>query len=436
MNLTPALARLIRVARRLGVPKFVRNIPEHEIDSSAFELGRLLQARLWMRRQGAAGWTQIHDGWRRALEPGAPAVREALSGTLDAEDQLRLLDDPQTVFAAHADLYSRATRTIDIATYYMQADETGWSIARLLAACVERGVRVRLLADRYATAKKRYAVAGMDELFDFLRRSGVAVRLWHDPARPFDSSHRKMIVVDERSCIVGGRNFANHYQDGSWRDIDVVLTGPIARRLAPVFEAAWSEESPTPRPPGAAAPWFEHVPALVDRDPTVRYVLACVEAVERTLDLELAYFVGPGPLCDALVRAAHRGVRVRLLTNSAESTDLPHKSYATYAGVKALLDAGATVFLRRGRDRTLHCKYLVADGEWVSFGSHNLDRYSSRRCCEVNLHAHSARFGGLLTAFFETGLAASTPADPGQDVSAVLARGHGRALLDWVLRDP
>ena len=91
-----------------------------------------------------------------------------------------------------------------------------------------------------------------------------------------------MLVVDERSGIVGSRNFANHYQDGSWRDIDVVLTGPTARRLAPVFDAAWSEANPGPRPPDPVTPWSEHVPALIERDPTVRYALACVEAGERT----------------------------------------------------------------------------------------------------------------------------------------------------------
>jgi cardiolipin synthase len=433
VSLTAAIAGVIRGGRRLGIPAFADNIPEREVDSYAYSMAYTAQARLWMLRTRAASWPCLHEAWRRSLEAGSRAVRAELSGTLEAGDQIQLLDDGRAVLATQAELYAGATRTIDIATYYIQADDAGWNTARLLQACAQRGVRVRFVADRHMMTTKRHEIDGMDELLEFLRRASVEVRLWHDPERPFDRNHRKMIVVDAAGAVVGGRNFANHYQDGSWRDIELVLRGPTARGLAPVFEGIWSDAAP--RSTRAVPPWFGHIPARVERDPTVRYVLACIEAAERTLDLELAYFVGGGPLSEAIAGAARRGVRVRLRTNSAESTDMPFTRSTTAEGVRTLLEAGAQVLLRRGTGRTLHCKYMVADGEWVSFGSHNLDRYSSRFNCELNLHVHSAELGHLLTGFFEKDRAGSTPADRQRDVDDVLARTRGLRRLDWIFRE-
>jgi phosphatidylserine/phosphatidylglycerophosphate/cardiolipin synthase-like enzyme len=354
VNLTAAIAGVIRGGRRLGIPAFADNIPAREVDSYAYSMAYTAGARLWMVRTRAPSWPHLHQAWRRSLAAGAPAVRAELSGALETADQLRLIDDGRAVAGAQAELYGGATRTIDIATYYIQADEVGWSTARLLEACARRGVRVRLLADRHMMATKRHEIPGMDDLLEFLDRAGIAVRLWRDAERPFDRNHRKLILVDGAACVVGGRNFAGHYQDGSWRDIELVLRGPTARGLAPIFEDIWSGS--VPGPGRAAPPWFEHRPARVERDPTVRYVLACIEAARRAVDLELAYFVGGGPLCDALAAAARRGVRVRLRTNSAESTDMAFIRPTTAEGVGTLLDAGAQVFLQRGAGRTLHCK--------------------------------------------------------------------------------
>jgi len=432
LSLTDAIARTLRWAHRSGRPRFVGRWSEKELDSYAAGIARLLGARLWLLRTRAARWNRIHRAWHGSLGPGAVAVRNQLSGRLDAEDRLELLTDARAVPLVNAAIYRAAHHTIDIATYYLQSDEAGWGSARELGAAVQRGVRVRLIADRQMTARKRLEIEGMGELFEFLKRAGVLVQLWTDAARPFDSNHRKMVLVDGETAIVGSRNFANHYQDGSWRDIDLLMRGPSARRLSAVFDATWNWSS---RRAPAFTPWFAHAPALVDEDPTARFALACIATAERTIDAELAYFLGSTPFCPALAEAARRGVRVRLLTNSVESTDLPHASRNTYVGVRHLLDAGVTVHFRRGKGRTLHCKYMVADEEWVSLGSHNLNHYSSRFCSELNLHVHSASLGRSLTAFFETGLADTTPADRAADIEPFLAQARDLASLGWVLRD-
>ena len=193
-----------------------------------------------------------------------------------------------------------------------------------------------------------------------------------------------------------------------------------------------SSDSHVNEPPNL---WVDRVPADIATDPMMRFVLSAIGAATRTVDLELAYFVAHDSLCGSLGRAARRGVRVRLLTNSAESNDLPYAAWTTYEGARRVLEAGCEVHARRGAGRTLHCKYAVIDGEWVSFGSHNLDYYSARYCCETNLVVRDARLGRLLGELFESGLSASTPLSLDDEVRPWLARAGMRRHFDRVFRD-
>jgi cardiolipin synthase len=388
----------------------------------------------------------VHRAW--AAAEGDATLRDGLAGRLHASDRLELIAAGAAGFARREALYAGARRSIDVASYYLQSDETGRTTVAALAACVQRGVRVRLLVDRFMTFKKTQEVPGLPALLAQAQAAGIELRQWHDRQRPYDSNHRKMIVVDGGEdepaapvALVGGRNFADHYRGDAWRDLDLVLQGPSVAPLAALFEAVWAGAAPGidgdargGDPAHPEPPWIDHVPAGILVDPMMRFALAAIGAATERVELELAYFVAHDPLCDALVRAARRGVRVRLLTNSAASNDLPFATWTTGVGVRRLLQGGCEVHLRRGAGRTLHCKYLVVDGRWVSFGSHNLDYFSPRLCCETNLVVHDERLGALLLDFFETGWAgADTAALPG--VGAWLRGAGAQRWFDRLFRD-
>lgn len=121
------------------------------------------------------------------------------------------------------------------------------------------------------------------------------------------------------------------------------------------------------------------------------------------------------------------GVRVRLLTNSAESNDLDFANYRIYSGFPDLLTAGVEIYLRGGRGRTLHCKYFVADEEWIGFGSSNLDYYSPRFCREAGLHVRNRELASMLTAWFESGVnQAHRLVDPGAAYTVLREQVTGR----------
>lgn len=393
----------------------------------------MLRARAWTLARHEPPWPAIQDAWSEA--EGSMAVRDALCGTLGARHRCEVLLDGAHSFARRTQLYASARRTLDVATYYIQSDETGQATVGELAACAARGVRVRLLVDRFMTARKRQEVAGMEALMREIRAAGIELREWRDPARPYDSNHRKMIVADGAMALVGGRNFADHYRGDAWRDADLLVEGDVVAPLSTIFERAWAGALGGGDAPDTDRPWFDCVPGRIASDPVMRFVLAAAGAARQSVDLELSYFVAHDSLCGALERCARRGVRVRLLTNSAESNDLPFTVWTAYEGARRLLEAGCEVHVRRGAGRTLHCKYVVVDDEWLTFGSHNLDYYSPRFCCETNLQVRDTALALQLRRAFEQGLAEASPLCLESEVRPWLARSVFGRGFDLAFRD-
>lgn len=398
-----------------GVPPIAAMKPG-ELSANAHGLGYAILASLWKWRHSGLAWDHIYASWEGRL-PDPGEVDPALYGQFHPEDEISLLIDNAAAFREREVVLKSARQTVEIATYYIQADETGWNFARQLADLAGRGVRVRVIADDGATQRKIFENPDVANLGDFLRRSGVDYRLFLDPTRPYDSGHRKALVVDDSTLITGGRNYADHYSGSEWRDIDLVLRGPSVKELRPLFDATFTCSSVL-QPSPASSLFQGTTPENICGNACFLFLLQCIRAARRTIDIENAYYINHPVLQTHLAAACARGIRVRLFTNSAESNDVDFTNYRIYAGLPALLAAGVQVFLRNGRGKTLHPKYFVVDGEWVGFGSTNLNFYSPRFGHEMGIHVRSSRLGVLLTEFFESGL---THADQIKDSAPIEA---------------
>ena len=133
----------------------------------------------------------------------------------------------------------------------------------------------------------------------------------------------------------------------------------------------------------------------------------------RELGVVSGYFVPTKHGVNAFVRMARRGVRVKILTNSYEATDVPivHSGYAKWR--KPLLRAGVELYEMRGapdgrgleRDVTafgstgsgargagsaLHAKTFEVDGERVFVGSFNFDPRSANLNTELGFVVESS----------------------------------------------
>ncbi len=119
-------------------------------------------------------------------------------------------------------------------------------------------------------------------------------------------------------------------------------------------------------------------------------LIAVIDAATTTLDVCLYDFELPG-VSAAIVAAAERGVAVRMVGDGDEADD---------AGYVALATAGVPIVTRPPRDRIMHNKFVVADGQVVWTGSTNATETGLLRNNNNSLVIESAALADEYTAEF------------------------------------
>lgn len=176
------------------------------------------------------------------------------------------IDDGIAALTARVNLIRRAKSSIVAEYFIFNTDTAGRIISKELASAAQRGVKVRLLID------KSIAVFAFDEFYaKEMAARGVEVRyynaasIWRVSSVQF-RTHRKMIVVDDKELITGGRNIGDDYFDLShefnFDDADVHVTGPIAKVMRESFDKFFddgmTERPKFPREPKLRGPLGEY----------------------------------------------------------------------------------------------------------------------------------------------------------------------------------
>jgi len=292
--------------------------------------------------------------------------------------------------------------------------------------------------------------------------------------------HNKLFVVDNSIAIVGGRNVGDEYFDRGnelqFGDYDVFAMGPITRDLSKSFDQYWNSALAVPvralygnLPTGPKLEAMEtqlanHLAEMRDSDqmkalrtgnPLARLLnsdtgvvwakaavvadspdkasveggdtigallrkrlLEAAADVKHELLIVSPYFVPGTSVSDMLKSLRERNVRVRVLTNSLLSTDVPvvHAGYRRYR--VPLLEEGVDLYEvkplpgkpapRDGSLKTpssgqfsLHAKAYVFDRKRVFVGSANLDQRSMHLNTEIGLMIESPDLARQVVARFE-----------------------------------
>ena len=292
--------------------------------------------------------------------------------------------------------------------------------------------------------------------------------------------HNKLFVMDNALAIVGGRNIADVYfgvrTDHNYRDLDVLTAGPLVGELSASFDAFWNSEWAIP-----IAAVVKHAPSehdmrrmmqeLTAEVGTAGYpypiqsTVADLEArlarfrdrftwapgkvlvelpgaierytprgdiataigrrlteLEHELLIESAYLILDDQAIATVEQLTARGVKVRILTNSAATNDVvaAHAGYA--ATRKRLLRAGVELYelrpdtdmkrdwaLLAGKSRAaLHTKALVFDRASVFIGSFNLDPRSASLNTEIGVVIDDPHVAGQVGAVMDEGVSSGS----------------------------
>jgi cardiolipin synthase len=221
-------------------------------------------------------------------------------------------------------------------------------------------------------------------------------------------------VVDGRVGFTGGVGMGNEWlgdaQDPRhWRETHYRVEGPVVAQMQAVFLDNWikatgrilhgSDYFPDvdTHAGDMDAQMFGSSPAGGSESMHLMVLLA-LTAARRTIDIENAYFVPDRLTAGALLAAAKRGVRVRIVV-PGRYTDARVGRWAAHGLYGELLDAG--IEIHEYQPTMIHCKVMVIDGEWTSVGSANFDDRSFRLNDEANLNIFSEALAAEQVAHIE-----------------------------------
>ncbi len=375
------------------------------------------------RREGGRGYDL-----RGEVDPADPAfmrATESLTGApISHGDEVELLINGDAIFPAFLETIAQAEKTLCLLTYVYWKGDIAVEIAHAVASRARAGVECNVLLDAVGSFPMDSA------LIDHMVEAGVRVRRFRPP-KPYalrrlnNRTHRKICVADGRVGLTGGVGIAEEWTGNAqdpehWRDTHVRVRGPVVRGLFGAFAENWLEATgevlvgpdylPEIDPPDGGGPMqvVRSAAGVGDTNVEALYYLA-IAAVRRRLDLTAAYFVPRPAFTEALVGAARRGVRVRILVPGPHA-DKPPVRLAGQASYQQLADGG--VELWEYLPTMMHAKTLVVDDVWASVGSVNFDNRSFQLQDEATLCVQSEQFAGRLTEQFERDLEVSERIDP------------------------
>jgi len=344
--------------------------------------------------------------------------------------RLQLLQGSGEFFPALIEAFDTAQREIRLETYIFDFEGRSADVASALERAALRGVSVKVVVDGYGTAplpliwEARFLRAGVDwRVYSPLGWLGM---IW---LRSWRRLHRKLCVVDGEVAFCGGINILDDFHDPNHGaltsprlDFAVRVTGPLVFEVEATMKHLWLRMQAmrdirkarltgaldSLRASGVGFGKARQKAALREQ-PLSRAALVLRDNLRNRGRIERAYrraigrarseviignayFVPGRKMRQALVSAARRGVRVRLLLQGRYEYFMQY--YAARPIYSALLKAGVEIY--EYSPSFLHAKVAVIDRRWATVGSSNLDPLSLLLAREANVVVDDAAFAEQL----------------------------------------
>ncbi|MBC9251639.1 cardiolipin synthase B [Pseudomonas alcaligenes] len=318
-------------------------------------------------------------------------------------NRFELLVDGPAFFPAMLAAIARAERRVALELYLAEDGACCTLLVAALGAAARRGVEVCCLFDDFGCQGLGAALRSQ------LGEAGVQLRLynplrWRHGLRNLFRDHRKILVVDDSCAFVGGTGATDEFwtpeaEQSAWHEVMVRIEGPLVAHWRLIFDYQWQACCADQRPwQPMQAPGLAHLPpspaagqgmgrlayanARQHLD-IVQSLLRSTAHAKRRVWLATPYFLPSRKVRRHLIKAAQRGVEVRLLL-TGRNTDHPPIRFAGQRYYPKLLKAGVRIF--EYQPRFLHLKMVLVD-DWVSVGSCNFDHWNLRFNLDANLEA-------------------------------------------------
>jgi len=335
-----------------------------------------------------------------------------LGPPLTEGNQVEALLNGDAIFPAMLRDIRAARHTITFETYIYWSETVGKEFSDALAERARAGVKVHVMLDFIGSMKMDLAS------MDAMTAAGVQLERFHKPVwwkftKLNNRTHRKVLVVDGKVGFTGGVGIADQWrgtaQDKAhWRDTHFRVEGPVVGQMQAVFADNWTKatgvvlDGPLYFPAlaargGHAAQMFGSSPSGGSESMLLMYLMS-ITAAQHTIHLSSSYFVPEELTIRALIAAARRGVKVKIIT-PGENIDSDLVRAASRARWGPLLAAG--VEIAEYQPTMYHVKALVVDALMVSVGSTNFDNRSFSLNDEANLNVMDPEFAKEQVKIFD-----------------------------------
>jgi cardiolipin synthase len=344
--------------------------------------------------RGATVRTVITEGDRegppRVSDPLFPRSIELFTGThIEAGNRVEILLNGEGTYPPLWKDIASAKKTVTVQMYYSQPGAVADTMAKYLSERARAGVRVLLLLDAFGSQPLS------KEWIKGLRDARVEVAWlrplrWYTLHKATQRSHVRVVVVDGRVGYTGGFGLADYWlgdgrHDDQWRETNIRFYGPTVAALQAAFASGWAETTGELLtgdvffPPvafedkGNVNAGLMHSLPTIGSTPAERFLALTIAGSRKTLYISNSYFVPNLDFCDLIIKAAKRGVDVRVLT-VGQKTDVKTTWYAGRALYEKLLAGGVKIY--EYQPTMMHAKTIVVDALWSAVGSMNFDNRS------------------------------------------------------------
>ena len=339
-----------------------------------------------------------------ADRPARAAQRRPIRAEI-AGNRLELIDSGVERFTMLLELIMGAETSIKMLMYMFNPDKDGDAVRSALTDAARRGVQVKLLIDGFGSA-------ATPDFFAALGEAGGDHCVFNPSwgRRYLLRNHQKLIVVDDRTVLIGGANIdATYLEDrGSkrWRDLWLRIDGPEAALPSRYFDGLfrWSKRSKSKlrslrRMLAEYNEWrgplqWKFSGPLSMRNSWWRSIGRDMKNARR-LDMIFAYFAPPGAMLRRIGRVGRRG-RARVI-NAAKSDNSATIAAARHSYSRLIR---RHVEIYEYQPAKLHTKLAIVD-DVVHIGSSNFDYRSFYINLEVMLRIHDSGFAQAMRGYFE-----------------------------------
>ena len=333
---------------------------------------------------------------------------EKIKSEYSQHNMVKLLRGGKAYFDALFELIDNAKNSIQLQVYILEEDATGTELANNLIVAANRGVKVQVLVDGYASRNLS------SNYIKRMTKNNIQFRhfepLWKCEKFYFGRRlHHKILVADGIYALVGGINISDRYNDtmenSAWLDWAIKVKGEAAYELHKICNQFYAKKE-TEKIVLERTLLMEtnninnNIPVRIRRNDWVKNkndisatYMQIFKSAKNEIIIMSSYFLPGSFFKKNILKALERGVTVKLIL--AGISDIGISKYAEKYLYRWAIRHGIEIY--EYKTNILHGKIAVCDNKFVTVGSYNINDISALASVELNLDINDEKFATNVT---------------------------------------